>query len=80
MVATVAVAPERQVSQQTPGLGTVSPGSPLGERGGILERNTAIVESEQIGEDLEALESFEGVPKTLAERELVGVMQSFKGL
>ena len=41
-----------------------------------MERNTAIVESEQTGEDLEAMESFEGVPKTTDKRELVGVMHS----
>ena len=34
------------------------------------------MESEQIGEDLEAMESFEGVPKTMDKRELVGVMHS----
>ena len=34
------------------------------------------MESEQTGEELEAMESFEGVPKTTDKRELVGVMHS----
>ena len=41
-----------------------------------MERNTAIVESEQTGEDLEAMESFEGVPKTTDKRELECVIHS----